>query len=233
MPCELTRMSTPPRRSAASAKPRRRSARSARSARTATPPSSSAASSARSERPRTAMLAPAPARARARPRPIPPPPPVTSARRPVRSKKPLPILRRRERRAPRESARSRPAPSGARVCGARAGELDGGRGPEELRLEPAPVPPVDADEVLERPPVLEVRHAAEDEDGCAFAHAEVLGDLGGRCSRLDRASPAVKLQPELALVRLEERAVAHVELEDRRAERVRHVRGRHDEGLAA
>ena len=43
----------------------------------------------------------------------------------------------------------------------------------------------------------------------------------------------MELETQLLLVRLEERAVAHVELEDRGAERVRHVRGRDDERLAA
>jgi hypothetical protein len=43
----------------------------------------------------------------------------------------------------------------------------------------------------------------------------------------------VELQAELLLVRLEQRAVAHVELEDPGADRIGHVRGRHDERLAA
>ena len=43
----------------------------------------------------------------------------------------------------------------------------------------------------------------------------------------------MELESQLLLVGLEERAVAHVELEDRSADRVRHVRGRHDERLAA
>ena len=62
--------------------------------------------------------------------------------------------------------------------------------------------------------------------------AEVPGDLRGRSTCLDRADAAVELETELSLVGLEQGAVTHVELENRSAERVRHVRGRHHERLA-
>ena len=81
--------------------------------------------------------------------------------------------------------------------------------------------------------VLEVRDAAEGEHGRSFGDAEVVRDLGRRGPCLHRARAAVELEAELLLVRLEERAVAHVELQDRGAERMRHVRGRDDERLAA
>ena len=117
MPCEFTRTSSPPSRSIASSKPRRRSSRSARSARIGTPPISAATSSVRSERPSTATVAPACASASARPRPMPPLPPVTSARRPVRSKGLLAIPPRHARRARRGSGLSPGTPRRrARPC---------------------------------------------------------------------------------------------------------------------
>ena len=81
--------------------------------------------------------------------------------------------------------------------------------------------------------VLEVCDAAEREHGRSFRDAEVVRDLGRRGPCLHRSRAAVELEAELLLVRLEEGAVAHVELQDRGAERMRHVRGRHDERLAA
>src|SRR5439155_27031054 len=118
-------------------------------------------------------------------------------------------------------------PSARDVDGARSSAGDRSGRPEELGLEAAAVAPVDADEVLDRPAVLEVGDAAEDEHGRARGHAELGGDLRVRAARLDRARASVELVAELALVGLEQRAVAYVEVEDRRTERVRHGTGGH------
>ena len=70
------------------------------------------------------------------------------------------------------------------------------------------------DDVLDRAAVLDIRDPCEDEDRIALVHAELFGDLGARRARLDGARAAVELVAEVALVRLEERAVvAEVELE--------------------
>ena len=126
MPCATTRTSSPPSAATACSNPRLSSPRSLRSARTAKPPSSCAASSACSERATTATRAPASANAPAIARPSPRPPPVTSAR---------------------AAARSKWSVTGREPSVARA---------EQLHLEAAPVATMDACEVLDRAPAVEV-----------------------------------------------------------------------------
>src|SRR5688572_12237759 len=105
----------------------------------------------------------------------------------------------------------RPRGLGAGVLATRS------RRPEELDLEAAAVATVDADEVLDRAAVLQVRDTGEDEDRPALLDPQVSRDLAAGHAGLDRPCPAVELEAELLLVGLEQRAASHVQLEDRSA----------------